>query len=187
MAYIQIPEGLPGILGPMAISPETTEVLRELAEVLLRGTNTLTSGEREIIATYISSQNDCCFCQLSHGAAAAEYLGGNYELIDRVKENFGSADISDKLKALLAIAGKVQKGGKHVTADDVERARQHGATDKEIHDAVLIAAAFCMFNRYVDGLGTWQPSDPAAYREMGQIMAQSGYVRPKRDKSMEAA
>lgn len=187
MAYIQIPEGLPGILGPMAISPETTEVLRELAEVLLRGTNTLTSGEREIIATYISSQNDCCFCQLSHGAAAAEHLGGNYELIDRVKENFGSADISDKLKALLAIAGKVQKGGKHVTADDVERARQHGATDKEIHDAVLIAAAFCMFNRYVDGLGTWQPSDPAAYREMGQTMAQSGYVRPKRDKSMEAA
>jgi len=70
------------------------------------------------------------------------------------------------MKALLAIAGKVQKGGKHVTAEDVERARSHGATDKEIHDTVLIAAAFCMFNRYVDGLDTWQPHDAEFYREV---------------------
>jgi uncharacterized peroxidase-related enzyme len=181
MAHIKVPDNLPGILGPMAISPASTKALRELAEVLLRGPNTLTSGEREIIATCVSSQNDCYFCQLSHGAAAAEHLSGNYELIDRIKQNFGAAEISEKLKSLLAIAGKVQKGGKHVTAGDVERARQQGATDKEIHDAVLIAAAFCMFNRYVDGLGTWQPADPQAYREMGKTMAQIGYVRPNWD------
>jgi uncharacterized peroxidase-related enzyme len=181
MAHIKVPDNLPGILGPMAISPETTKALRELAEVLLRGPNTLTSGEREIIATYVSSQNDCCFCQLSHGAAAAEHLGGNYELIDRIKQNFGTAEISEKLRALLAIAGKVQKGGKHVTGEDVERARQQGATDKEIHDTVLIAAAFCMYNRYVDGLGTWQPTDPKAYREMGRSMADVGYLKPNRD------
>jgi uncharacterized peroxidase-related enzyme len=181
MAHIKVPDNLPGILGPMAISPETTMALRELAEVLLRGLNTLTPGEREIIATYVSSQNDCCFCQLSHGAAAAEHLGGNYELIDRIKQNFGTAEISEKLRALLAIAGKVQKGGKHVTGEDVERARQQGATDKEIHDTVLIAAAFCMYNRYVDGLGTWQPTDPKAYREMGRTMADVGYLKPNRD------
>jgi len=181
MAHIKVPDNLPGILGPMAISPETTKALRELAEVLLRGPNTLTPGEREIIATYVSSQNDCCFCQLSHGAAAAEHLGGNYELIDRIKQNFGTAEISEKLRALLAIAGKVQKGGKHVTGEDVERARQQGATDKEIHDTVLIAAAFCMYNRYVDGLGTWQPTDPKAYREMGRSMADVGYLKPNRD------
>ena len=181
MAHIKVPDNLPGILGPMAISPETTKALRELAEVLLRGPNTLTSGEREIIATYVSSQNDCCFCQLSHGAAAAEHLGGNYELIDRIKQNFGTAEISEKLRALLAIAGKVQKGGKHVTGEEVERARQQGATDKEIHDTVLIAAAFCMYNRYVDGLGTWQPTDPKAYREMGRSMADVGYLKPNRD------
>jgi len=178
MAHIKVPENLPGILGPMATSPESTKALRELAEVLLRDPNTLTSAEREIIATYVSSQNDCCFCQLSHGAAAAEYLGGNYELIDRIKRNFDAAEISEKLKALLEIARKVQKGGKQVTGEDVERAREHGATDKEIHDTVLIAAAFCMFNRYVDGLGTWQPTDPKAYREMGRVMAEVGYVRP---------
>ena len=181
MAHIKVPDNLPGILGPMAISPETTKALRELAEVLLRGPNTLTPGEREIIATYVSTQNDCCFCQLSHGAAAAEHLGGNYELIDRIKQNFGTAEISEKLRALLAIAGKVQKGDKHVTGEDVERARQQGAIDKEIHDTVLIAAAFCMYNRYVDGLGTWQPTDPKAYREMGRSMADVGYLKPNRD------
>jgi uncharacterized peroxidase-related enzyme len=177
MAHIRVPEGLPGILGPMAISPETTKALRELAEVLLRGPNTLTPAERETIATYVSSQNECRFCQLSHGAAAAEHMGGNYELIDQVKSNYATAEIPDKLKMLLAVAGKVQKGGKHVTAEDVKRARSAGATDREIHDTVLIAAAFCMFNRYVDGLGTWQPADPQAYREMGQRMANEGYIR----------
>jgi uncharacterized peroxidase-related enzyme len=187
VAHIQVPEGLPGILGPMAISPESTKALRELVEVLLRGANTLTPGEREIIATYVSSRNDCCFCQLSHGAAAAEHLNGNYELIDRIKLDYNATEISDKLKALLAIAGKVQKGGKQVTTEDVARARQQGATDKEIHDTVLIAAAFCMFNRYVDGLGTWQPTDPEMYREMGKIMAHDGYAKPDWDKPVEAA
>jgi uncharacterized peroxidase-related enzyme len=187
MAHIKVPDNLPGILGPMAVSPESTKALRELAEVLLRGQNTLTPGERETIAAYVSSQNHCCFCQLSHSAAAAEHLGGNYELLDQIKQNFGTADISEKLKALLAIAGKVQKGGKHVTAADVDHARQQGATDKEIHDTVLIAAAFCMFNRYVDGLGTWQPTDPEAYRDMGRNMAHAGYVKPNWDEPGEAA
>ncbi len=187
MAHIQVPEGAPGILGPMAISPESTKALRELVEVLLRGPNTLTPAEREMIAMYVSSQNDCCFCQLSHGAAAAEHLGGDYDLIDRVKRNYSTAEISGKLKSLLAIAGKVQKGGKHVTPEDVATAREQGASDKEIHDTVLIAAAFCMFNRYVDGLDTWQPTDPSDYREMGQIMAHVGYVRPNWEKPGHAA
>jgi uncharacterized peroxidase-related enzyme len=187
MAHIQVPEGAPGILGPMAISPESTKALRELVEVLLRGPNTLTPAERKMIATYVSSQNDCCFCQFSHGAAAAEHLGGDYDLIDRVKRDYATAEISDKLKSLLAIAGKVQKGGKDVTSEDVGQARQQGATDKEIHDTVLIAAAFCMFNRYVDGLDTWQPADPNDYREMGQIMAHVGYVRSDWEKKGEAA
>jgi uncharacterized peroxidase-related enzyme len=187
MAHIEVPEGLPGILGPMAISPESTQALRVLADVLLRGPNSLTPAEREIIATYVSSRNDCCFCQLSHGAAAAEHLSGNYELIDRIKLDYNTAEVSDKLKALLAIAGKVQKGGKQVTTEDVAHARQQGATDKEIHDTVLIAAAFCMFNRYVDGLGTWQPTDPEMYREMGKTMAHDGYAKPDWDKPVEAA
>ena len=128
--------------------------MNDLVEFLLHGPNSLTPGERELIATYVSSENDCYYCQTIHGAVAAASLNGDEELVKKVKVDFMNADIPEKLKALLAIAGKVQRGGKHVTAEDVTRARELGATDVEIHDTVLIAAAFCMFNRYVDGLAT---------------------------------
>jgi uncharacterized peroxidase-related enzyme len=177
MAHIRLPEGIPGILGPMAFSPETAKPLNELAEVLLRAPNSLPQADREMIATYVSAQNDCHFCQNAHGAAAAHYLGGNEKLVNAIKLNFEGAAISDKLKALLAIAGKVQQGGKLVSDEDVARARQQGAIDKEIHDTVLIAASFCMFNRYVDGLATWAPTDPQLYRENGKRLVEYGYVQ----------
>jgi uncharacterized peroxidase-related enzyme len=153
----------------------------------LRGPNTLTSGEREMIAAHVSYRNECDFCQLSHSAAAAAHLGGDYDLVEKVKLAPETAGVSDKLKALLAIAGKVQKGGKQVSPEDVARARREGATDKEIHDTVLIAAAFCMYNRYVDGLATWQPKEQEAYREMGETMAHEGYLRPGQPVSREVA
>jgi len=177
MPHISLPEGLPGITSGFAFRPETAKPMRELAEVLLRGPNSLTSGEREMIATFVSDRNDCHFCQASHRAAAAHHLGGNYDLVDAVKRDFDTAPVSPKLKALLAIAAKVQESGTHVITTDIERARTAGATDVEIHDAVLIAAAFCMFNRYVDGLATFTPHDEQAYDQMGQRMANEGYVR----------
>ncbi|HEX4308505.1 MAG TPA: peroxidase-related enzyme [Acidobacteriaceae bacterium] len=176
MPHIALPEGLPGIRGAMAFRPETAKPLNELVEVLLVGPSTLTPGERELIATYVSSLNDCYFCQTIHGAIAAAHLNGDEELVRRVKADFQHAAISEKLKALLVIAAKVQRGGKNVTATDVEQARGLGATDLEIHDTVLIAAAFCMYNRYVDGLATTQPRDEAEYRERGKIVAKEGYV-----------
>jgi uncharacterized peroxidase-related enzyme len=189
MAHIELTEGLPGIRGPMVFSPETTKPLGELVEVLLTGPHTLTPAEREMIATYVSSENDCFYCQTCHGSTAAQHMGGSdsdYELVAQIKHNYESAPVSAKMKALLAIAGKVQKGGKYVTAQDVERARGQGATDKEIHDTVLIAAAFCMFNRYVDGLDTWQPCDPEIYREIGKQTAQLGYVGRDYRKPLQA-
>jgi len=176
--HIALPEGLPGITGAFAFRPETAKPMRELAEVLLRGPNTLTSGERETIASFVSARNDCAFCRDSHRAAAAHHLDGDYELVDAVRADYQQAPVSAKLKALLAIAAKVQQGGKHVTTADVDRARAEGATDSEIHDTVLIAAAFCMYNRYVDGLATLTPTDDAAYHAMGERMARQGYVRP---------
>jgi len=176
MAYIDLPKDLPGILGPMAFSPETAKLLNALAETLLRGPSSLTSGERELIAAYTSHQNNCLFCHSSHGAAAAHHLGKDYALVDQVKNDYKNAPISNKLKALLGIAGKVQKGGRHVTPEDVEAACAEGATDKEIHDTVLIAAAFCMYNRYVDGLGTWAPAETMAYDDMGKRLAEVGYT-----------
>ena len=176
MAHIRLPEGLHGIRGPMAFRPETAKPLNELAEILLHAPNSLTPAERELIATYVSSENDCYFCQTVHGAIAAAHLGGDEELVRCVKADFNQAVISDKLKTLLVIAGKVQKGGKQVTAKDIDAARAAGATDIEIHDTVLIAAAFCMCNRYVDGLDTWQPHDEELYRERGKKTAREGYV-----------
>lgn len=177
MPHIALPEGLPGITSGFAFRPETAKPLRELAEILLRGPNTLTSAEREMIAAFVSSRNDCHFCQASHSAAAAHHLDGTYDVVDAVKRDYQTAPVSPKLKALLAIAGKVQQSGKQVTTADIDGARKEGATDFEIHDAVLIAAAFCMFNRYVDGLATLTPTDPQAYDAMGQRMAKQGYVQ----------
>ncbi len=175
MPHIDLPN-LPGIRGPMAFRPETSKPLNELVEVLLRDPNSLPQGERELIATYVSSQNNCHYCQSIHGAIAAAHLGGNEELVQCVKQDFHSSEISPKLKTLLNIAGKVQQDGKQVTPEDVQAARTEGATDLEIHDTVLIAAAFCMYNRYVDGLATVQPQDPSLYRERGKMVARDGYV-----------
>lgn len=176
MAHIKLPEELPGIRGLFAFRPETAKPMSELAEVLLHTPGSLSMGERELIATYVSSRNDCHYCQTSHGAIAAHHLGGNEQLVLDVKRDFENAGISDKLKALLNIAGKVQQGGKRVRPEDVERARSLGATDLEIHDTVLIAAAFCMYNRYVDGLATWAPADAESYRQRAATVAEKGYL-----------
>ncbi len=175
MPHISLPN-LPGIRGPMAFRPETSKPLNELVEVLLRHPNSLSQGERELIATYVSSQNNCHYCQSIHGAIAAAHLDGNEALVQCVKDDFRSAEITPKLKALLGIAGKVQQDGKKVTEADVQAAREQGATDLEVHDTVLIAAAFCMYNRYVDGLATVQPKDPDLYRQRGKMVAREGYV-----------
>jgi uncharacterized peroxidase-related enzyme len=176
MPHIALPEGLPGIRGAMAFRPETAKPLNEIVEILLRGPGTLSPGERELIATYVSYLNDCYYCQTIHGAIAAAHLNGDEDLVKRVKADFQHADISQKLKTLLVIAAKVQKDGKNVTEQDIANARSEGATDLEIHDTVLIAAAFCMYNRYVDGLGTTQPRDEAMYRERGKVVARDGYI-----------
>jgi len=176
MPHIALPPDLPGIVSGFAFRPETAKPMRELAEVLLRGPNTLTSAEREMIAAFVSSRNGCHFCQASHTAAAAHHQQGDYAVVNAVKRDHTSAPISPKLKELLTIAARVQESGRQVTAADVQRARDQGATDREIHDTVLIAAAFSMFNRYVDGLATLTPRDDAAYDAMGQRMARDGYL-----------
>jgi uncharacterized peroxidase-related enzyme len=181
MPHINLPEGLQGIRSAMAFRPETAKPLNDLVEALLHAPNSLPQGDRELIATYVSYLNDCYFCQTVHGSIAAACLNNDHELVKRVKADFRAADISDKLKALLVIAAKVQQGGKQVTSADVEAARIEGASDLEIHDTVLIAAAFCMYNRYVDGLDTWQPRDEALYRERGIKTAREGYVMMSRE------
>jgi uncharacterized peroxidase-related enzyme len=177
MAFINLENDLPGIRGPMQYSPETGKALNELAEILLHDeNNTLSRAEREMIGAYVSSENHCFYCQNVHGALAQHYFNCDMQFIDDIKKDYASTSISPKLKALLAIAASVQKGGKYVTTEQIEHAKNAGASDKEIHDTVLIAAAFCMFNRYVDGLNTWAPQDRQVYVDRAPMRAKEGYA-----------
>ena len=166
--------------------PETARPLSELTEVLLRGPGTLARGERELIAAYVSALNDCRYCSSSHAACAAAQLPGGMALVEQVRADPASAPVSAKLKALLTIASSVAQNGHAVTAEHIAGARAAGATDVEIHDTVLIAAAFCMFNRYVDGLAAIAPEDPLLYVAGAQRLVMHGYLMPPAGPGHEA-
>jgi uncharacterized peroxidase-related enzyme len=168
--FITLPNEMPGIVSLMAFKPETGEKLGAFVQQILRGPSSLTPGEREVIAGYVSSKNETYFCAHAH-AAAARHLGEDVgQVVDSV-DAFG-----DKMRALLAIAEKVRRSGLEVTAADVDAARDAGASDEDIHDTVLVAAAFCLFNRYVDGLGAITPRDDAVYDGIGAMLAAGGYA-----------
>jgi uncharacterized peroxidase-related enzyme len=179
MPHINVPEGVPGIRSLVMFRPETGKSLYELAQVLLRGDSPLSQAERELIAAHVSNRNECGFCMNSHAAAARELYGSDQAtVVDCVISDVDRAPLSKKLRALLEIAAHTQVNGKQVTEEDIAEARRHGANDREIHDTVLIAAAFSMFNRYVDGLASLSPTDPDEYKVMGKRMAEKGYVLP---------
>jgi uncharacterized peroxidase-related enzyme len=186
MPHVELTEGIPGIIGLMDRYPESARVLNELAHVLLRSGEGLTPAERELIATYVSSLNRCFFCTRSH-AAAAGHLLDDARTVEAVVLDPGQAPVTPKLKALLSIAERVQEGGRGVSDAQVRAARDEGATDREIHDTVLIAAAFCMYNRYVDGLATWAPDDPALFDAIGRRLAAEGYAPWLRPAAVQAA
>ena len=176
MPYIPLEEHLPGITGLLEYSKDSAAPIRELTQILLRGPSTLTEGQRELIATVVSSRNECKFCTAAH-TAAADILLGEENTSAKVKQDITTAPVSDKMKTLLTIAAQVQQSGKSVTTESIQKAKDAGATDVEIHDTVLIAALFCLYNRYVDGLSTVTPTDPAFYKGLGERLKQNGYNR----------
>ena len=175
MPYIPLEEHLPGITGLLEYRKDSGQPIRELTQILMRGNSTLTEAERELIASVVSSGNQCTFCSTAH-TATADLLIGNHETSQKVKQDIATAPVSEKMKALLTIASLTRESGKRVTAEVIDKAKAAGATDIEIHDTVLIAALFCLYNRYVDGLATWAPDDPNVYRENGKRLADEGYV-----------
>jgi uncharacterized peroxidase-related enzyme len=175
MAHIDLPPGLPGIIGLLTAYPHSRKPLNALANAVLVGDASLTRGERELIAAYTSSGNECNFCRDSHAAAARHLLTDNPNVVDEVIRDAKTIAVNDKMQALLVISGKVRKDGRLVTERDVQRARNAGADDRAIHDTVLITAMFCMFNRYVDGLGTALPEDRSMFEVIGARIAEHGY------------
>lgn len=176
MPYIPLEAHLPGITGLLEYDKVAAAPIRELTQILLRGESTLTEGERELIATVVSNGNECKFCTAAHTAAADVLLNEN-DTSQKVKENIITAPVSNKMKALLTIASMVRESGKAVTKEAIDNAKAEGATDIEIHDTVLIAALFCLYNRYVDGLATITPSDPEFYKGLGERLKEHGYNR----------
>ena len=176
MPFIPLEDHLPGITGLLEYRKDSAEPIRKLTQFLLRGPNTLTPAERELIATVVSHGNECRFCSAAH-SAASELLMGDCITVEKVKENIETAPVSEKMKALLTIAKLVQQSGKNVTEQSIDRAKKAGATDREIHDTVLIAALFCLYNRYVDGLATVTPTDPEFYKGLADRIVNHGYNR----------
>jgi uncharacterized peroxidase-related enzyme len=176
VAHIALPPDQYGIVGPMAQYPDTGKLLGALAQELLRGPSSLTPAEREVIAAHVSGRNECGFCVGSHAATARHLLGSAASTVDDVLAEGEQADVDPKLAALLVVADKVRVNARSVSAQDIAAARAVGADDKAIHDTVLIAAAFSMFNRYVDGLATPVPPDPQMYQVMGVNLAEHGYL-----------
>jgi uncharacterized peroxidase-related enzyme len=181
MPHIQVPPEIPGILALLKQYPQTGATINQFTQALLRAEEGITSAERELIATYVSARNKCRFCTQSHAAAARVLYGPQENVVDAALADMTHAPLSDKMKALLAIAGKVQTDGRSVTSEDIDRARAAGANDRAIHDTVLIAAAFCMFNRYVDGLAATTPDDENFYKKIGQHLVDHGYDKLQSD------
>ncbi len=175
MPYIPLEDHLPGITGLLEYRRDSAEPIRDLTHILMRGPSSLTEGERELIATVVSHHNDCKFCSSAH-AAVTDLILGESNTASCVRQDIETAPVSEKMKALLTIAQLVQQSGKNVTADAIARAKKAGATDVEIHDTVLIAALFCLYNRYVDGLATVAPADPEFYKGLAKRI-EKGYQR----------
>jgi uncharacterized peroxidase-related enzyme len=178
MPHINLRPDLFGITSLLDFRKETAAPLCRLTQILLRGESSLTEAEREMIAAYVSSLNECVFCSSAHTATTCALAGGKESGTQPMVSDLEQLEVSEKMKSLLAIAGKVQQNGNCVAKEDVDTAKASGATDLEIHDTVLIAALFCLYNRYVDGLATRTPSDPAYYESLGKRLTSRGYLMP---------
>jgi uncharacterized peroxidase-related enzyme len=176
---------VPGIGAAMRLTPELGLHLRGLADAVLVHDYpgaTITRAEREMLATALSASNDCFYCMDSHAEHASAVLerdGGTERaaLLEDLK--LGALHGLDrKMQALVQIARTVGRRSRDLSAEDVEAARAAGATDADVQLAVLIASAFSMYNRLVDGFRARTPTNPEAYRERAAEIAEHGYSPP---------
>lgn len=176
MPHVTLNSDLPGITGLLNTWPEPGAPIRDLTQFILRGENSLTEGERELIASMVCVGNECQFCSNAHISAAARYIGSKETVNTILNQPFGGI-VSDRIAHLLAISQAVGRSGSLVNQEMIDAAKNAGATDVEIHDTVMIAALFSLYNRYVDGLATELPENESYYEVLADRLTTSGYVR----------
>lgn len=174
--HINVSSPLPGITGLLEERLDSAEHIRDATHALLRGPSSMSEGERELVATLVSSRNECRFCTNAHAYTAARYDGG-MDLVQRVVSDHTSAPVSERMHALLEIASLVQGDARMVNDATIARAREAGANDLDIHDTVLTAAMFCFYNRYVDGLASQYPENESYFETLAERLTTTGYMR----------
>ena len=194
-----LPPNLPGMTALGAYRPDVYAQMAALADNMLatgHPDSTLDPSEREMIATYVSSLNNCTYCMTTHGAVAVAHMSSTQsesaaqgtqtpkataeKIVNStcIKRDDGVDEIEErpKLRSLLQVAAQVHESGQSITPEAVAEAKAFGATDMDIHDTVLIAALFCMFNRYVDGLTGELSGNIEQLKEVGTVIAERGYA-----------
>lgn len=179
MPYIPIINNTPGIVGLLDTYTDTGKVLRNLADILLnKNSNAFIKAERETVASYVSFLNNCNFCYKSHSSIADclwKRKGQTKEYIDKI-ETLEETMSSSKIETLLYIAKKLHACPQGVKQEDIDLLFTFNFTPDDINDLILIISSFCMFNRYVDGLGTFHALDDDMYNNMAEKIAINGYI-----------
>ena len=179
MPYIPIINNTPGIVGLLDTYTDTGKVLRNLADILLnKNSNAFIKAERETVASYVSFLNNCNFCYKSHSSIADflwEKKGQTKEYIDKI-ETLEEIMSSSKIETLLYIAKKLHACPQGIKQEDIDLLFTFNFTPDDINDLILIISSFCMFNRYVDGLGTLPALDDDMYNNMAEKIAINGYI-----------
>lgn len=174
MAFIPLDGSKPGMRSLLAYYPAIAKPLTGLMKLLMRSESGVDKSESELIATYVSGLNHCKACEDIHGTVAYHLNERNEQTLRELKDN-QPVSVSARLKSLLELAANVQESGLNVSSNLIEKLKSNGCSDREIHDAVLITALFCMFNRYIDGLGIKSNDTLFSLNERGKHIAEYGY------------
>lgn len=175
MAFITLDNTLQGMRQLLAYKPIIAGPMLALMEGVMRSNDGLSLGERELIASYISYLNDCRHCQIIHGEIAQCLLNDDDFIMDTLRSNFKELKLNPRINAILNIVKCIHLGGKHVGASQIDAAKKIGITEMEIHDTVLISSMFCMFNRYIDGLGLESTDTELSFKQRAKQIAENGY------------
>ena len=174
MSFLRSLKPEAGLLQVFQAFPEATRPLLSYHEVLMRGESPLSAAERELIAAYVSSLNNCNYCRAVHSQTAVA-LGMSGEVLANVISNPQNTDIDPHMRPGLDFIRKLTLSPCEIAAEDVDAIFAAGWDERAVHDATAICGLFNLMNRLVNGLGI---EAPESYTKLAaQRLAQGGYAQ----------